>query len=251
MHTTPTVEEFGAQSHSPFLSFSNLGDVSPIDAIWYTPLAQCANWFSSPQDWVDLKALIESDSNSPDGLIFRTFFQKAKEFDGKLTLDLMRDDNFTIARAAFRDQLVSNPTPYDIEVAHGILQLLVMDRLLYFRSTRNRQSICSPISTSLRPFAQPDDITQPYVNICLSWRKHITHFIKAWDSHQKKTGVISRNSGNREIVSSLTDGLERSMAKTMVAKVEENFCLAVLAMRALLIVSDKYLSMSTSFSFDI
>ncbi len=251
MHTTPAIEAVDELRLFPFTSFSNSDDSSPIDAIWYTPLAQCANWFSSPQDWSDLKALVESESNSAKNHIFRTFFRKGKDFNGKLTSDLLRDDNFTLARAAFRKTLVAKPTPYDMEVAHGFLQLLFMDRLLYFQNHRNDRLIRPPISVSLGPISQPDKQTEPFVEICLAWSKQIDDFIDDWDSHFMKTGTISRASGDTGIVASLHNGLKRSLVVSKMAKVEGNFCLAVLAMRALLIVSNLYLSMSTSFSFDV
>lgn len=251
MRETPAVEEIGVRFHSPFTPFSNLGDSSPIDAVWYTPLAQCANWFGSLQDWSDLKELVNPESNSPNGHIFRTFFRKGKDFDCKLTLDLLRGGDFTLACSAFRDSLASRPNPQDMEVTHGILQLLVMDRLLYFRNGRNKGFNHSPIFISPRSFARPDKYTEPYVKVCLSWSDHIAQFISAWDLHLMKIGGVSRDSGNSGIVSSLTDGLNRSIGKTRVAKAEGNFCLTALAIRALLIVSDMALPAFISFTFNV
>lgn len=189
-----------------------------------------------------LNSLISSsETQTLNRQLFLTFFQRGKDFDAKLAEDLSKDHSFTIARAAFKRNFVSSQNLYDTEVAHGFLQLLLMDRLLYYQN-RSRQSsglYSLPISTSTHSLAKPDKITEPYVKVCESWTEHIKHFVRAWDSQKPlELSYASHNAiRSRSVVSSLADGLTRSQGRSRLAKVEGNFCLAALGIKALLLVS--------------
>ncbi len=235
--STPTM-----RNNLPFSSFCTLGDDSPIDVVWYTPLAQAANWYSSPEDWVALNHLISSSTiHSPNTRVFQTFFKRSKDFDNKITVVLSKTSNFTIGRTAFKDEL-SNPTLHDTEVAHGFLQLLLMDRLLYFQNRHRRHSglLASPISSSGQSLSQPDKSTLPYVDCCQLWVEKLESFVDAWELQRKARRMPDISNGamrSRSVGLTLAEGFSRSQGKSRLAKVEGNFCLAALGIRALLIVS--------------
>ncbi len=235
-----TMEISTSNPTSPFSLFCTLGDDSPIDVIWYTPFARSAHWYSSQGDWMALNHLVTSSSEAHhlNSQLFQTFFQRGKDFDTKLAIDLSKEHDFTIARAAFKENHGTTRNPYDAEVVHAFMQILLMDRLLYFKNRHNRASalFSSPISTSMGSFSQPDNSTAVFATMCETWLNNIESFVNIWQSQRPST-TPADSIRSRTVVSSLAEGLTRSQGQSRLAKVEGNFCLAALGLKALLMVS--------------
>lgn len=151
-----------------------------------------------------------------------------------------------------------NPSHYDRHFLAAAFRLLLMDRLCFFSSETGERTELVLVTHSAGTNSSavdaivPGGDVGPYLQVLEDWTKPFFDLVKAWDSWAGvKHGLIPRsavNSGTAlsksqsqgngvACVHSLIIGLKAANGQSYMGKVEGNFTLAALALRAIMLVS--------------
>lgn len=233
--------------------FRALGDASKLDMYHCTPWGSRANWAASREDWVCLRNTLGPGTPLPQNwydLLLATLFNQTLEFEFKLTTDLKNENISGLAKAAFSERLGGIPNIYELAFMDAAFRVLLLDRSMYMRSVEDGVSQPDEPHIIEEPEAKlPAEDIQVYLDVCTDWMGPLNRFCSAWaawpgentrvsESGRQKAGttILTDQVSEHQAVLSLLHGYNKAMGQTYIARVQENFAMAALALRAMLLV---------------
>lgn len=225
--------------------FNVLGESIPLDIVDITPWGMAVHWLTPKKKWMWVKAMVELNNPPPSSWVDRilcNLYRGAKSFEEDLAADLQRENEFNIAFAAFSDRLPERQNIHTLGFLAAAFRLLVMDRLMYFMSSVEP---CPELAVAVNKWAPAQNIDHyneiaPYVEACAKWEMNLEGFQRAWvessPSPQDAGGIFRRDTPGDPAVESLVALLTVVEGRGYVGKVEANFSLAALALRAMILV---------------
>lgn len=225
--------------------FNVLGENIPLDLVDITPWGLAAQWLTSKEEWMQVKAMVELNNPPPSSWVDRILFnlyRGAKSYEEDLATDLQRESEFNIAFAAFSDRLPERQNIHTLGFLAAAFRLLVMDRLLHFKQNVGPDK---ELTVAVNGYAQVQIAEHcseiaPYVEACAKWDTNLEGLQRAWvESSQppQDAGSIARADPLGDpAVKSLVALLTVVEGRGYVGKVEANFSLAALALRAMILV---------------
>lgn len=247
-------QEFLSNFISQNSVFRALGDISKVDIYHCTPWGSRANWAASRKDWVQLRDTLGPGMPSPrrwHELLLATLFNQTLEFESKLTADLKNENISGLAKAAFCEKFGSIPNIHELAFMDAAFRVLLLDRSMYMRSVEDGMSQPDEPHVVEEPEVKlVIENIQEYLDVCTDWMGPLNKFCSAWATWPGASAVgpddvlqnaepstrLSGRLSEHQAVLSLLRGYNKAMGQTYIARVQENFAMAALALRAMFLV---------------